>query len=73
METPVINTLEERLKRNKESPTLRDQFAMNAMTGLMLRGMPIAPGQGGAADLVRVSYEIADEMLKQRETTTNES
>ena len=50
---------------NKTS--LRDQFAMAALTGLISRDEnPYDPGYPDAVGLAGWSYVIADEMIKQR-------
>lgn len=50
----------ERLKGNKkENPTLRDQFAMAALTGLLARGERY--------DVTTDAYTIADSMMKERD------
>lgn len=46
-----------------EATTLRDQFAMAAMTGLMA----INPAAGSLAGIAEFSYIAADAMLKARE------
>lgn len=52
--------LNEELERDsKEEPTLRDQFAMAALTGMLARGFDARPR-------AQVAYEYADAMLEAR-------
>jgi len=44
-----------------ERPTLRDQFAMAALTGLLMGG-----GCGGFKEAAEASFELADAMMKER-------
>jgi hypothetical protein len=48
----------------RETATLRDQFAMAAMTGLMA----INPAAGSLEGIAEFSYIAADAMLKARES-----
>lgn len=45
---------------NKNTPTLRDQFAMNALVALLQR--PI----NSADEVTRIAYDFADKMLEVR-------
>ena len=52
----------ERLRGSKfENPTLRDQFAMAALTGMMAANWD-------RDRVAKISYEVADYMLKVRDT-----
>lgn len=62
--------------KNENNPTLRDQFAMAALTGLLANsGGPVQAsalrGTGyvnhETADVAGWAYELADAMLKERE------
>lgn len=64
------------MTNNENTPTLRDQFAMAALTGLLANsGGPVqanpmsATGYANhdAAGVAAWAYEIADAMLKERE------
>lgn len=56
-----ITAQNERLKGNKrENPTLRDQFAMAAMTGLLAKPSVVS------IDVVAEAYKIADRALSFR-------
>lgn len=46
--------------REKETPTLRDQFAMNALNALLQKPM------NSADETVRTAYDLADKMLEIR-------
>lgn len=48
-----------------EQPTLRDQFAMAALTGMC--AAPVDCYSGTKAEIARWAYEQADAMLKARE------
>jgi hypothetical protein len=51
-----------------QRPTLRDQFAMAALTGYLTRGVIYG---GSVKELVKHCYEIADAMMAER--TQNEN
>lgn len=50
-----------------ESPTLRDQFAMAALTGILASGAP-DPDNSDFETIAHASYIHADAMLKARES-----
>lgn len=61
LEATVHQTLNERRENNlRENSTLRDQFAMAALTGVLAYGQRF--DVSAAAD----AYSFADEMLKER-------
>lgn len=47
-----------------ELPTLRDRFAMSAMTGLAARDYRM--GKSDQAEVVKIAYAIADQMIETR-------
>ena len=49
----------------ENTPTLRDQFAMNAMNALLQKPMQSVGG------MTKYAYEIADEMLNARKSVIN--
>ena len=51
-----------------EKPTLRDQFAMAALTGMLPNQPHHGTSAGNKAELIAaLAYELADEMLKERQ------
>ena len=62
----IIIGLEDKLKLAKQ--TLRDQFAMAALTGLMSHnGNSFSVEHFDVYDFANLSYEIADAMLEARD------
>lgn len=64
--TPMYQIEGDNIKLIGEGMTLRDYFAAKALEGLLapITGIPILP------NLAKLSYEIADAMLKEREKTS---
>jgi len=57
-----INELESEIMRLKEAqPTLRDQFAMAALTGLLVKIK-----DGTATQMAAIAYHQADRMMESR-------
>ena len=54
-----VKELEEKLAKTKEQPTLRDQFAMAALTGMLMRSV-------GYEETAEKAYKFADAMIKTR-------
>lgn len=54
-----VKELEERLAKTKEQATLRDQFAMAALTGMLMRSV-------GYEETAEKAYKFADAMMKER-------
>lgn len=61
----------ERQRLAEEQPTLRDRFAMAALTGLiMCANIFIPPQENRAAKLSAEAYRLADGMLEARKPTS---
>lgn len=68
-ENMLLRDQSDRLKENRrENPTLRDKFAMAALTGLCAHRGPNLEGLTYA----EYSYEIADEMMRARERLSDD-
>ena len=59
-----VKELEEKLAKTKEQPTLRDQFAMAALTGILASSTGIMEDRMLYA---AVSYSLANAMMAMRE------
>ena len=65
---PPLTAEEIKLMNIQSAPTLRDQFAMAALQGLLShRGNSFPVEHYDCVDFSNVSYELADAMLKARD------